>query len=490
MGKLMGFMEYDRCLPPDRDPLERLKDWDEIHEELPLQAQLEQAGRCMYCGVPFCHSGITIKGTPTGCPLGNLIPEWNDLLYRQEWDAAVDRLLRTISFPEFTGRVCPALCEGACTCGIHQPQVTIRQNELTLIEHAFQSGYMKPRPPQTRTGKRVAVIGSGPAGLACANRLNRYGHSVTVFERADRIGGLLMYGIPNMKLDKKIVERRIALMQAEGITFVVNAHVGIDQPATELLKDFNAVVLCCGSGKPRNLTIPGREGSGVLFAVDYLTLSTRHLLDPSVTVPPEMDARDKHVVIIGGGDTGTDCVGTALRQGCRSVHQLEIMPKPSEERAPQNPWPEYPRTLKTDYAQQEAIAKYGDDPRQYLVNAREIERDEKGAIRAVITDNVRWGKDKNGRMIPETLEGTTRKWPADMVLIAMGFTGPEDTLIDAFGLPRDSRTNVVAENYQTERKGVFVAGDMHSGQSLVVRAMNEGQEAAAACHAYLSSLNG
>ena len=488
MGKLMGFLEYDRCLPPDRDPLERLNDWEEIHEALPLEAQLEQAGRCMYCGVPFCHSGMSIKGVATGCPLGNLIPEWNDLIYRQEWDAAVERLLRTISFPELTGRVCPALCEGACTCGIHQPMVTIRQNELTLIEHAFENGYIQPRPPKKRSGKRVAVIGSGPAGLACAARLNRYGHSVTVYERADRIGGLLMYGIPNMKLDKKIVDRRVNLMRAEGVTFVTNCHMGVDQPAEELLKEYQAVVLACGSGKARNLTIPGREGKGVLFAVDYLTTATKHLLDSTYAVPAEMNARDKHVVIIGGGDTGTDCVGTALRQGCRSVHQLEIMPRPADERTEQNPWPEYPRILKTDYAQQEAIAKYGDDPRQYLVNAREIERDEKGAIRAVITDNVRWVKDKNGRMTFEAIEGTARKWPADMVLIAMGFTGPEETLVDAFGLPRDSRTNVVAEHYQTERKGVFVAGDMHSGQSLVVRAMNEGQEAAAACNAYLNGL--
>ena len=488
MGKLLGFLEYDRCLPPDRDPLERLTDWEEIHESLPLQTQLEQAGRCMYCGVPFCHSGMNLKGVATGCPLGNLIPEWNDLLYHEEWDAAVERLLRTISFPEFTGRVCPALCEGACTCGIHQPMVTIRQNELTLIEHAFETGYMKPRQPKQRTGKRVAVVGSGPAGLAVAARLNRYGHTVTVYERADRIGGLLMYGIPNMKLDKHVIDRRVNLMREEGIQFVVNAHVGVDTSADELLKENHAVVLCCGSGKPRNLQIPGREGSGVVYAVDYLTTATKHLLDAQRPVPPEMNAKDKHVIIIGGGDTGTDCVGTALRQGCRSVHQLEIMPRPSEERTEQNPWPEYPRTLKTDYAQQEAIAKYGDDPRQYLVNAREIQRDENGAIRAVITDSVRWIKDENGRMRFETIEGSSRTWLADMVLIAMGFTGPEETLVDAYGLPRDARSNVVANGYMTERKGVFVAGDMHSGQSLVVRAMNEGQEAAAACHAYLSNL--
>lgn len=486
MGKLMGFMEYDRELPSDRDPLERIKDWDEIHGTLPLDTQLEQAGRCMYCGVPFCHSGINIKGVPTGCPLGNLIPEWNDLLYRQEWDAAADRLLRTISFPEFTGRVCPALCEGACTCGIHQPMVTIRQNELMLIEHAFETGHIKPFIPKKRTGKKVAVVGSGPAGLACANWLNRYGHNVTVYEREDRIGGLLMYGIPNMKLDKKIVDRRVNLMKEEGVEFITNTHVGVDKAGEELLTDFDAVVLCCGSTTPRNLSIPGREGPGVLYAVDYLTKNTKHVLDSNEPLPDEMNAKDKHVIIIGGGDTGTDCVGTALRQGCRSVHQFEIMPKPSEERTEQNPWPEYPRILKTDYAQEEAIAKYGDDPRQYLISAREIERDEKGNVRAVITDNIRWVKNAEGRMTPEVIEGTARKWPADMVLIAMGFTGPEETLVNAYALPRDARTNVVADHYKTERKGVFVAGDMHSGQSLVVRAMNEGQEAATACHAYLS----
>lgn len=486
MGKLMGFMEYDRCLPPDREPLERLKDWEEIHEELPLEVQLEQAARCMYCGVPFCHSGITLKGVATGCPLGNLIPEWNDLLYRQEWDAAADRLLRTISFPEFTGRVCPALCEGACVCGINQPMITIRQNELTLIEHAFETGHMKPNPPKTRTGKRVAVIGSGPAGLAVAARLNRYGHTVTVFERSDRIGGLLMYGIPNMKLDKKIVDRRIDLMKAEGIEFKPGVHVGVDVKADELLKEYNAVVLACGSGKARDLSIPGRAGAGVVFAVDYLTTGTKHLLDAQSPVPEEMDAKGKDVIIIGGGDTGTDCVGTAMRQGCKSVHQLEIMPRPSEDRAEQNPWPEYPKVLKTDYAQQEAIAKYGADPREYLINARCIERDATGAMTAVVTDNVRWVKGENGRMNLETIPGTEKRWPAGLVLIAMGFTGPEDTLAEAFGLTRDARSNVSADNYQTSREGVFVAGDMHSGQSLVVRAMNEGQEAAAACHAYLS----
>ena len=488
MGKLMGFMEYDRCLPPDRDPIERLKDWEEIHETLPMEAQLEQAARCMYCGVPFCQSGIVLKGVTTGCPLGNLIPEWNDLLYHQQWDEGAERLMRTDTFPEFTGRVCPALCEGACTCGINQPMITIRQNELVLIEHAYESGYMKPNPPTTRTGKTVAVIGSGPAGLSAAARLNRNGHTVTVFERADRIGGLLMYGIPNMKLDKAVIDRRIDLMKAEGIQFVTNTHIGVDKSAESLMQEFDAVVLACGSTKPRNLTVPGRDGSGVVYAVDYLTTATKHLLDATYAVPAELDAKGKHVIIIGGGDTGTDCVGTALRQGCESVYQLEIMPCPTEERAEQNPWPEYPRILKTDYAQQEAIAKSGADPRHYLISTREIQRDANGVMKAVVTDTIRWVKDANGRMSPEVVADTTRRWDADLVLIAMGFTGPEDTVAEALKLPRDARTNMQANAYQTERKNIFVAGDMHIGQSLVVRAINEGQEAAAACHAYLSTL--
>lgn len=487
MGKLFGFLQYERQLPADRDPLERLNDWYEIHELLPLEKQKEQAGRCMSCAVPFCHSGMVIKGTPTGCPLNNLIPEWNDLLYREEWELAVERLLRTNSFPEFTGRVCPALCEGACTCGLNQPQITVRQNELSVIEHAYENGLMKPRLPQQRTGKKVAVVGSGPAGLACAVYLNRFGHSVTVYERSDRIGGLLMYGIPNMKLEKRIVDRRVALMREEGVGFITNCHVGVDISAQELTQGFDAVVLCCGSGKARDLTVPGREGKGVAFALQYLTASTRHVLNSKTRLVDELNAKDKHVIVIGGGDTGTDCVGTALRQGCKSVHQLEIMPKPPMERTAQNPWPEYPRILKTDYAQQEAIARFGSDPRQYLVQTREIQRDEKGNVCAVITDNIEWIKGEDGRMSAKIVENSTRKWQADLVLIAMGFTGPEDTLIQAYGLTQDVRSNVAAEDYQTVCKGVFTAGDMHSGQSLVVRAINEGQQAAKACHAYLST---
>lgn len=486
MGKPTGFMDYERALPPDRPALERIHDWDEFHTHWADADQQQQGARCMNCGIPFCHTGMLIRGAASGCPIHNLIPEWNDLIYRGQWQEAIKRLLKTNNFPEFTGRVCPAPCEGACTVGLHEPMVTIKANECAIIDKAWEEGWITPQPPEKRTGKRVAVIGSGPSGLACADQLNKAGHSVTVYERDDRIGGLLMYGIPNMKLDKKIVDRRIDLMKAEGIEFRPGVHVGVDVKADELLKEFDAVVLACGSGKPRNLTIPGREGAGVVYAVDYLTTSTRHLLDASVPVPEEMDAKGKDVIIIGGGDTGTDCVGTALRQGCRSVHQLEIMPRPSEDRAEQNPWPEYPKVLKTDYAQQEAIAKYGADPREYLINARCIERDADGRMTAVVTDNIRWVKGENGRMNLETIPGSEKRWPAGLVLIAMGFTGPEDTLAEAFGLARDARSNVSADNYQTSREGVFVAGDMHSGQSLVVRAMNEGQEAAAACHAYLS----
>ncbi|MBN1777435.1 MAG: glutamate synthase subunit beta [Clostridiales bacterium] len=486
MGKLLGFLDYDRCLPSDRDPLERVHDWDEIHKTLALEEQKEQAARCMYCSIPFCHSGIVMNGAVSGCPLHNLIPEWNDLLYRDQWNTAADRLLRTDSFPEFTGRVCPAPCEGACTCGIYQPPVTIRQNELMLIERAFESDHVKPRIPKRRSGKRVAVVGSGPSGLAAANVLNQLGHVVTVFERADRIGGLLMYGIPNMKLDKKFIDRRVDLMKQEGITFEVNENVGVDKPVKELRQNFDAIVLCCGSTKPRDLNVPGREGKGVVFAVDYLTAATKKLLDQSVQLPDEMNARDRDVIVIGGGDTGTDCVGTALRQGCRTVVQFEIMPEPGAERAADNPWPEFPRILKIDYAQEEAIAKYGKDPRNYLINTREIVRKADGSIAKLITDRIEWVKNESGRMTPQPAAGTQKEWKAEIVLLAMGYLGPEDTLANALKLSRDKRSNIEAFNYQTNQKGVFVAGDMHSGQSLVVRAVNEGQLAAAACHEYLT----
>jgi len=486
MGKLLGFLEYERCLPSDRKPLERLDDWNEIHKKLPEEVQREQAARCMYCGIPFCHSGLMIGGAVSGCPLGNLIPEWNDLLYRGQWSMAADRLLRTDSFPEFTGRVCPAPCEGACTCGIHQLPVTIRQNELMLIEHAFESGHIKPHVPGQRSGKKVAVVGSGPAGLATANILNRYGHLVTVFERADRIGGLLMYGIPNMKLDKKFIDRRVELMKKEGVTFKVNANIGVNVPVKELQKEFDAIVLCCGSTKPRDLNVPGREGGGVIFAVEYLTAATKTLMDQSVGLHDEMNANGKNVIVIGGGDTGTDCVGTALRQGCKSVIQFEIMPESGTQRQPGNPWPEYPRVLKIDYAQEEAIAKYGKDPRNYLISTREILRSANGTIEKVVTDQIKWVKDDNGRMTPKPVAGTRKEWKADMVLLAMGYLGPEDTLAQSLGLARDARTNIKAEGYQTNRSGVFVAGDMHSGQSLVVRAINEGQLAAKACQKYLT----
>ncbi len=486
MGKLLGFLEYDRTLPSDRDPLKRLNDWNEIHETLPVEGQREQAARCMYCGIPFCHMGISLNGAVSGCPLNNLIPEWNDLLYRDQWNAAADRLLRTDSFPEFTGRVCPAPCEGSCTCGIHQPPVTIRQNELMLVEHAFRTGHIKPRIPETRTEKRVAVIGSGPAGLAAANFLNQFGHRVTVFEREDSPGGLLMYGIPNMKLDKKVIKRRVDLMKKEGVEFITNAHIGVNQSAEEICQTFDAVVLCCGSTKPRDLQVPGREGKGILFAVDYLTAATKKLLDASVELPEEMNAKGRDVIVIGGGDTGTDCVGTALRQGCRSVVQFEIMPEPGTERAQNNPWPEYPRVLKVDYAQEEAIAKYGRDPRNYLLSTREIVRNADGTIGHVVTDRIEWVKNESGRMVPRVVGGTEKAWDADMVILAMGYLGPEDTLAQALELARDPRSNIAAENYETSKPGVFTAGDMHSGQSLVVRAINEGQLAAAACHVFLT----
>lgn len=487
MGKTLGFLEYGRELPADREPKERINDFQEIHGLLSKDKQLEQAARCMNCAVPFCHSGMTLGGAPSGCPLGNLIPEWNDLIYHGQMEKAARRLLITNSFPEFTGRVCPALCEGACTCGVHGDRITVRQNELTVIETAFENGWIKPEPPASRQGGSVGVIGSGPAGLSCANVLNRLGHEVTVYERADRVGGLLMYGIPNMKLDKAIIARRVELMEKEGVRFVTSCHVGVSTPVSELMKRHEALVLCCGSGKPRELTVPGRQGKGVIFAVDYLTASTKHVLDPKQPLPKAMDAKNKHVVIVGGGDTGTDCLGTAIRQGCQSAVQLEIMPMPPKERTAANPWPEYPRVLKTDYAQQEAICRFGTDPRLYQVQTLRIERDAQQGITAVVIQDVVWQKGDNGRMSPVPVPDSERSLPCDLLLIAMGFVGPEDTLINALDLERDARSNVLAENYQTARRPVFTAGDMHSGQSLVVRAINEGQRAAKACHSYLMS---
>ena len=432
MGKPTGFMEYDRRDNPAQAPLERLRHWDEFHPLLPLEERRTQAARCMECGIPFCQSGAVLGGMVSGCPLHNLVPEWNDLLYQGALSHALERLRKTNNFPEFTGRVCPALCEAACTCGLHGDPVTVRQNELGIIEEAWAEGLIAPQPPAARTGKRVAVVGSGPAGLAVADQLNHRGHLVTVFERADRPGGLLMYGIPNMKLEKSIVARTVARLEAEGVTFRLNTDVGRDLDPQALLADFDAVALCTGAKEPRDLQVPGRESQGILFAVDYLTQATRALLEGK----PSAEAKDLDVVIVGGGDTGNDCVGTALRQGCRSVTQLEMMPCPPERRAENNPWPQWPRVKKTDYGQEEAAAKFGSDPRIFETTVKELVADEQGRLSQVVTVKLAPKRDKkSGRVQMTPVPGTEATLPCQLLLIAAGFLGPQAYPFAALGLP-------------------------------------------------------
>ena len=485
MGKPTGFIEFERELPSDRDPLERVKDWKEIHLHLPEDRLKKQGARCMDCGIPFCHSGSLISGMASGCPINNLIPEWNDLIYRGHWREALDRLHKTNNFPEFTGRVCPAPCEGSCVLGINNPPVTIKNIEVSIIDKGWEEGWVKPEPPQARTGKTVAIIGSGPAGLSAAAQLNKAGHLVTVFERADRPGGLLMYGIPNMKLDKnEVVLRRVKLLEDEGVLFKCNVNVGTDITAEQLRKDFDAIVVATGATKARDLPIPGRELKGIHVAMDLLTANTRAVLDGSVT---SITADGKDVVIIGGGDTGTDCVGTSLRHGCKSVTQLEIMAKPPLARAANNPWPEWPKTYKMDYGQEEAAARFGDDPRVYLTTATHFEGDENGNVKAVHVVNVEWKKDDKGNFGPQKIPGTEKVLPAQLVLLAMGFLGPEQPLLDALNVERDPRSNIKAEHekYTTSLPGVFAAGDCRRGQSLVVWAFNEGRGAARECDRFL-----
>ncbi len=487
MGKPTGFMEYQRELPRDRDPLERIQDWTEFLLRMPEDALRIQAARCMDCGVPFCHSGIVLNGAVSGCPNHNLVPEWNELVYRGLWKEALGRLLKTNNFPEFTGRVCPALCEGACTAGLVTEPVTTKNIERAIIDKAYEEGWIVPGPPPKRTGKRVAVVGSGPSGLACADQLNKAGHLVTVFERADRIGGLLMYGIPNMKLDKGVVRRRADLMEAEGVVFVTSTEVGKDYPAELLLQEFDAVVLCGGATKPRDLPIEGRNLKGIHFAVEFLSANTKSLLDSNLMDGKYISAGGKDVVVIGGGDTGTDCVGTSLRHRCRSVNQLEIMPRPPARRAPDNPWPQFPRVYKVDYGQHEAAAIYGSDPRHYCITAKKFAGDERGHVKEVHTVNVEWVRDDLGRLSPREIPGTEKIWPAQLVLLAMGFTGPEDNLLQQLGVDCDERSNAKAEygKFATNVRGIFAAGDMRRGQSLVVWAINEGRGAARECDRYL-----
>lgn len=472
MGKPTGFMEFQRKENPMRSVQERIGDFSELHAEPNLKARQQQAARCMNCGVPFCQSGEKFGGMFSGCPLHNLIPEWNDEIYQGNWKHALARLTKTNNFPEFTGRVCPALCEAACTCGMNGDAVTVHDNELAIIEEGFAKGYVTPKVPAVRSGKKVAVIGSGPAGFAVADQLNHRGHSVTVYEKSSKPGGLLMFGIPNMKLDKQIVMRRIHLMEAEGITFVTDCAVGRDVSAEELLSRYDAVILCCGAGTPRDLQMPGREAAGIHFALDYLTDATKAVIGEKPQ--PDISAKDLHVVIIGGGDTGNDCVATAIRQGCCSVTQLEMMPKPPACRLPSNPWPQWPKVLKTDYGQQEAIAAFGSDPRRWQTTVKEVLQNDDGRIRAVITQTLE--RDASGRMIP--VAGSEQELPCDLLLIAAGFTGITADVPAAFSLETDECGNLKSTSHKTTQEKVFTAGDCRRGQSLVVWAIAEGRECA------------
>ena len=485
MGKPTGFLEYVRELPLDRSAQNRIRDWNEFHEHMDDKKLREQGARCMDCGIPFCHSGTLVSGMASGCPINNLIPEWNDLVYRGLWREALDRLHKTNNFPEFTGRVCPAPCEGSCVLGINAPPVTIKNIECTIIDHAWEKGWVVPEAPKKRTGKKVAVVGSGPAGLSAAAQLNRAGHWVTVFERADRPGGLLMYGIPNMKLDKeKVVLRRLKQMEREGVAFRCGCEVGKDVTSAELLAEHDAVVLTTGATKPRDLPIEGRGLKGVHFAMEFLHGNTKALLDQ--TQPP-ITAEGKDVVIIGGGDTGTDCVGTSMRHGCKSLVQVEILPRPPEQRAKDNPWPEWPKTYKMDYGQEEAAAKYGADPRVYLTTAKKFISDDQGNVSGVHLVQIKWDKNEKGQFVPVDIPGTDRIVPAQVVLLAMGFLGPEQGLLDGLGVERDPRSNVKADHgkFTTSIPKVFAAGDCRRGQSLVVWAFNEGRGAARECDQFL-----
>ena len=481
MGKTFAFMEYERKDGPVRSEEERVRDFKEFHGNLETADRKKQASRCMDCGIPFCQAGAMISGMMSGCPLHNLVPELNDLVYRGRMAQAYKRLAVTHSFPEFTSRVCPALCEAACTCGLHDAPVSTKENEKAVIEYAFEHGLVTEEIPPVRTGKKVAVIGSGPSGLAAAQLLNKRGHLVTVYERKDRIGGLLRYGIPNMKLDKSVIDRRIALMEKAGISFVVNTDVGKDIHYAELKKEYDAVVLACGASNPRDINAPGRDAKGIRFAVDFLSEVTKRLLDSNFSDVPTDLAEGKNVIIIGGGDTGNDCVGTCIRLGAKSVTQLEMMPEPSKVRMPSNPWPEWPRILKVDYGQEEAIWKFGSDPRVYQTTVKEFIKDKKGNLKEVVLVSLSPKKDeKTGRMNMVPVEGSEKKVPAQLVLIAAGFLGSEKYVTDDFGVETDPRTNVKTDTgkYRSSKEGIYAAGDMHLGQSLVVRAIAEGRAVA------------
>ena len=488
MGKPTGFMEFERAIGHNDPPKDRIQHFNEFHQPLSMEERKRQGARCMECGVPFCQSGLIIGGMTSGCPLNNLIPEWNDSIYRGNMKQAFHRLMKTNNFPEFTGRVCPAPCEASCTCALNGDPVAIKENECAIIDYGYEEGYLKPEPPQNRTGKKVAVIGSGPAGLAAADQLNKRGHLVTVFERSDRVGGLLMYGIPNMKLEKQVIERRVTIMKEEGVTFLTGTDVGNNFKASKILKEFDSIILTCGASNPRDIKAPGREAMGIYFAVDYLTSTTKDLLEAGTTKAASIGnftvtAKDKKVLVIGGGDTGNDCVGTSIRQGAASVLQLEMMPKQPDTRAENNPWPEWPKVCKTDYGQQEAIACFGKDPRVYQSTVKEFITDNQGNVcRVKIVKLESKYNEELKRYTMEEVAGSEFEEDIDLVLIAAGFLGTQTYIAEAFGVELDGRTNVKTEQgrYRTNVDKVFTAGDMHRGQSLVVWAIREGREVAKA----------
>ena len=483
MGKATGFMDYARQDKTAEQPLERIRHFNEFHTPLSKEEQELQGARCMDCGVPFCQSGKNLMGMASGCPLHNLVPEWNDLIYNGNWEEAYYRLVKTNNFPEFTSRVCPALCEKACTCGLNQEAVSSKSNEYAIIENAYEMGYAKANPPKVRTGKKIAVIGSGPSGLAAADLLNKRGHSVTVFEREDKAGGLLRYGIPNMKLEKQYIDRKLAVMEEEGVEFRLSCNVGKDVKPAALLKEYDRILLACGASNPRDIKAPGRDAEGIYFAVDFLKSTTKALWanDMKLKDGTYISAKGKNVIVIGGGDTGNDCVGTSIRHGAKSVLQLEMMPKAPDERAENNPWPEWPKVCKTDYGQEEAIAVFGSDPRVYTTTVKEFVKDKKGKLCKAVLVKLESKKDEaTGRMMMVEIPGSEYTVDADLVLIAAGFLGSENYVTKAFGVEVNQRTNVKTEegHYASSVPNVFTAGDMHRGQSLVVWAIREGREAA------------
>ena len=484
MGKPTGFMEISRQTSTELLPEERTKNFNEFRIPLHRDEQQTQGARCMDCGVPFCQSGMMIGGMASGCPLNNLIPEWNDLVYRGQWDLAVKRLIATNRYPEFTSRVCPALCEAACTCGMTTGYpVTVKENERAVVEYGYTHGVIHAVPPPSRTGKKVAVVGTGPSGLSVADLLNKRGHKVTMYERSDRVGGLLMYGIPNMKLEKWVINRRVDILKEEGIDFLTSVDVGRDISAEELTQQYDAVVLCCGAKQPRDIGVPGREAEGIYFAVDYLTSVTKSLLDSGFADGKAITAQGKKVLVIGGGDTGNDCVGTAIRQGCTGITQLEMMPCPPTCRAPGNDWPEWPRVLKTDYGQQEAIAKFGSDPRLYKTTVKEFYKNEAGQVCGALIAKLESQVVDGRRMMVPTGEEFTVE--CDLVLIAAGFTGCEKYVAEAFGVDMTPRGTVADVKYASSKPKVFTCGDMRRGQSLVVWALREGRDTATVVDEYL-----